>query len=75
MKVVSFKLPEALDRELDGLARRRRSTRSAVLREALAAYARRSRRSVTAAAGGLVGALRGPRDLAAGRRHLAGYGK
>ncbi len=35
MRTVSFKLPEQLDNELTALAKRRRSSRSALVREAL----------------------------------------
>ncbi len=76
MRVVSIKLPADLDKELTELARKRRLTRSAVVREALDSYARRPRRSVISAAGGLIGALKGgPVDLATSGRHMAGYGK
>ena len=57
------------------MARHRNTSRSAVLRAALETLARGSRRSVTSAAGDLVGSLRGPRDLATDRKHLAGYGE
>ena len=75
MRVVSIKLPEALDQELDEIARRRNASRSAVLREALESFARSTKRSVTAAAGDLVGSLRGPRDLSTHAKHLSGYGE
>lgn len=59
MRVVSIKLPADLDKELTELARRRRLTRSAVVREALVSYARRPRRSViSASAASRVGATR-----------------
>lgn len=75
MRVVSIKLPEELDRKLSEIARRRNASRSAILREALESFARGSKRSVTAAAGELVGSLRGPHDLASNAKHLAGYGE
>ncbi|TLY66533.1 MAG: ribbon-helix-helix protein, CopG family [Gammaproteobacteria bacterium] len=76
MRVVSIKLPVELDRELSELARKRRSTRSAVVRNALQALVHNPRRSVTSTAGNLVGCLQGaPRDLATARRHLADYGR
>jgi predicted transcriptional regulator len=74
MRVVSLKLPEELDRELTRIARDRQASRSAVLREALETFARGSQRSVTAAAGDLVGSLRGPTDLSTNPKHLSGYG-
>ncbi len=76
MRPVSIKLTEHLDRKLTALARQRRSNRSAVLREALEAFAQQSARpSVTAAAGDLVGALRGPKDLSVASKRMAGYGQ
>jgi|GEM_PF-687785 len=76
MRVVSIKLPAGLDRELTDIARRRRLTRSAVVREALDSYARKPRRSVVSAAGPLVGVLKGgAADLSAGARHMTRYGK
>jgi predicted transcriptional regulator len=79
MRVVSIKLPEALVKQLTELARRRNTSRSAVLREALESFERESRgsrgsqASVIQAAGDLVGSLQGPRDLASHSKHIAGY--
>jgi len=75
MRVVSIKLPEELDHALSEIARRRNASRSAILREALEAFAHGSKRSVTAAAGELVGSLRGPRDLSSNPRRMSGYGE
>lgn len=75
MRTISLKLPDSLDRTLTKLAATRGTTKSAVVREALEAYAAESRRSVTALAGSLVGSLRGPKDLSSSPRHLEGYGR
>ena len=75
MRTVSFKLPEQLDDALSDLARRRKSSRSAVVREALQALATDKPRSVTARVDALVEPLDGPADLSTGPKHLAGYGK
>jgi predicted transcriptional regulator len=75
MRTVSFKLPEDLDDALTELARRRNSSRSALLREALEALAQGPRRSVTSLAQDLAGSVEGPRDLASNAKHMAGYGK
>ena len=75
MRVVSIKLPQGLDRELTELARRGRASRSTVVREALELFARGLKRSVTSAAGELVGSLNGPRDLSTSQRHMSGYGE
>lgn len=75
MRPISLKLPKALDRRLTELARRRKTNRSALLREAFEAFAKRPINSVTAAAGDLVGSLEGPRDLASSPKHMSGYGR
>ncbi len=77
MRAISLKLPDQLDQKITALARRRRSSRSAVMREALETFAsnRPARSSVTAAAGDLVGSLNGPEDLATAPEHFAGLGK
>ena len=75
MRTVSFKLPEQLDEALSDLARRRKSSRSALVREALEALAKGKRRSVTAAVDAVVAPVEGPVDLSTNRKHLAGYGR
>lgn len=75
MRTVSFKLPEQLDDALSDLARRRKSSRSALVREALEDLTTGGRRSVTAAVDALVRPLDGPTDLSTNQKHLTGYGK
>lgn len=75
MRTVSFKLPEHLDDALSDLARRRKSSRSALVREALEVLATSGQRSVTAASDALVVPLDGPTDLSTNPKHLASYGK
>jgi metal-responsive CopG/Arc/MetJ family transcriptional regulator len=75
MRTVSFKLPTELDEALDELARRRRTSRSKLVREAIEGLAREDRPSTTALAGELVGSLSGAADLATNPEHFAGYGK
>jgi Arc/MetJ-type ribon-helix-helix transcriptional regulator len=75
MRTVSFKLSEQLDDALSDLARRRKSSRSALVREALEALATGRRRSVTAIVDELVGSLDGPTDLSTNPKHMTGYGK
>lgn len=75
MRTVSFKLPGRLDDALDELARRRKCSRSALVREALETLAKGKRRSVTAAVEELVGSFDGPVDLSTNPRRMAGYGK
>lgn len=75
MRTVSFKLPEKLDNALNDLARARRSSRSALVREALEALAKGKRRSVTAIVDELVQPVDGPADLSSNPKRMAGYGK
>ena len=75
MRTVSFKLPKQLDDALSDLARHRKSSRSALVREALAGLVSGGRRSVTAAVDALVGPLDGPTDLSTNPKHMADYGQ
>ena len=75
MKTVSFKLPEQLDNALTDLARRRNSSRSALVREALEALAKGKRRSVTSSVDEITAGVDGPADLSTNPKHMAGYGK
>jgi predicted transcriptional regulator len=75
MRTVSFKLSEQLDDTLSDLARRRKSSRSALVREALEALAKGKRRSVTAAVDEVVAPVDGPADLSTNPRHMGGYGR
>lgn len=75
MRTVSFKLTERLDDALSDLARRRKSSRSAIVREALETMATSKRRSVTAVVDELVGSVDGPVNLSTNPKHMAGYGK
>jgi len=74
MRTISLKIPESLERELDGLADRRHTTRSAILREAVSGLARHKDRSAADLAGELVGSLHGSADLSTNPAHLRGYG-
>lgn len=69
-----MKLPDDLDRILDRLARRQGSSRSAVIRQALEAFAAERGWSVGALAADLAGSLEGPRDLSTSSEHMTGYG-
>jgi hypothetical protein len=75
MPTVTVKMPKGLHARLEAEARRRRTTKSAVLREAFA------QRPTTAPAGSLyerarhlIGSIDGPGDLSARSKTLEGYG-
>lgn len=79
MKTVSLKLPDRLDAKLTLLARRRRVTKSAVVRDALEKANNEDvepqETSCFDLAHDLAGLLDAPRDLSANKRHLQRYGK
>lgn len=80
MKILSFKVPEVLDRKLAAVVRRRGLKKSALVREALKQYLDESREvrrgSFLELAGDLVGCVKGaPADLSSNPRHLADFGK
>ena len=73
MKSLSLRLPDSLDASLARVARRRRTNKSAVAREALDVFlnGRRGRRlSALDLAGDLVGCLEGPARLATKPKHV-----
>lgn len=79
MKTLSLKLPDGLARELSAQARSRGTTKSEILREALAEFLARVPRpegsSFLDRAGELVGCLEGPEDLSYNKKHLDDYGR
>lgn len=80
MKVLSFKVPDALERRLAAVVRRRGVAKSEVVREALAQYLNKvpaaHHGSVLELAGDLVGCVKdAPADLSSHPRHLADFGK
>lgn len=75
VRATSIKLPPELDRRLSELARHRKTTRSAIVREALEAFEGGGRLSVASVAGDLAGSLNGPSDLSTSGKHMVGYGR
>jgi len=82
MNTLSIKLPPELERDLDEASRRERTTRSEIVRRALAAYVNqppRARRAFVSAleqAGDLVGCFEGgPGDLSTNPLHLEEFGR
>lgn len=78
MKVITLKLPEPVDRELQALAERRRTSKSTLIREALDGYLARAilteNGSFLDQARDLAGCVEGPEDLSTSERHLEGCG-
>ena len=75
MRTVTLKLPPDLDQALTDLAERLHLSRSAVIREAIEAFARDRGASVGSLAADLAGTLDGPRDLSTSPEHMDGYGR
>ena len=77
MKTLSLKLPEHLHALLHAAVQERHKAKSELVREALAAYLADTDRpgSFAALTDDLAGKIKGPRDLAANPRHLAGFGQ
>jgi predicted DNA-binding protein len=76
LKTLSIKVPAALSARVSKLAKARRSTVSAVVREALEQYAPREGVSFADAARAYIGSVDGgPGDLATNPRHLRGFGE
>lgn len=75
MRIASFKLPEELDRSITELARRRHTSRSAVVREAIERFVGEPAASAADLAGELVGCVEGPEDLSTSKAHMDGFGE
>ena len=79
MKTLSLKLPESLDQQLTVHARQRRTTKSALVREALTGYLHPKgtprKGSFLDLAGDLIGSLEGPGDLSTNKDYLKDYGR
>jgi len=74
MKTISLKLPDPLLRDVEAEARRRGLSKSALIRDTLAATMRRKheKKPITCLdlMGDLVGSFHGPPDLSTNRRYL-----
>ena len=79
MKILSLKLPDELAQELSAQARSRGTTKSEILREALADFLAKTPQPAAGSfldrAGDLVGSLEGPGDLSYNKKYLDGYGR
>jgi Arc/MetJ-type ribon-helix-helix transcriptional regulator len=78
-KTISVKIPTPLAARLSAAVRRRKTSRSAIVREALEGHLRSDTLaqagSLLDLAGDLVGSVVGPSDLSSNKRRLRGYGR
>ena len=75
-KLMTLKLPRHLNAKVASLARRRGTTRSAIVRDAIEAYDESSDLSFADLTAEYCGIWRGgPPDLSTNRRHMRGYGR
>ncbi len=79
MSTITVKLPRPLGERLGRAVVQRRSTRSAVVREAIEAYLGAevggTEGSCFDVASDLAGSVRGPSDLSSSRLRMRGYGR
>lgn len=79
MKTISLKLPDDLERELSARAERERTTKSALIREAIESHlsqgARHTKGSFLELAGDLIGRLEGPGDLSYNKEYFKDFGR
>jgi len=79
MRTITVKVPRPLGERLSRAVVRRRSTRSAVVREAIEAYlaaeSAQGEGSCHDLASDLAGSASGPADLSSSRRRMRGYGR
>lgn len=76
LKTLSIKVPASLNARVVKLAKRRKSTVSAVVREALELYAPEEGLSFEVVARQFIGCLDGgPGDLATNPKHMRGFGR
>jgi hypothetical protein len=79
MTTISLKVPDMLDSRLEKEAQRRRTSKSAVVRECIEKMRLAPRRDRAASCldlvGDLAGCLKGPRDIAPNPKYLEDFGQ
>jgi hypothetical protein len=79
MRTISLKLPDDIDAKLEARATSLGRTKSAIMREALSRFLEEEPASGVMSCldlvRDLVGAVRGPGDLASNKKYLRGYGR
>jgi metal-responsive CopG/Arc/MetJ family transcriptional regulator len=78
-RTITVKIPSPLAARLSAAVRRRKTTQSALIREALEEHLQPGRPrepgSVLELASDIIGSVEGPADLSTNKRRLAGYGR
>ena len=76
MTTISLKLPDSLEAQLTAEARRRRTSKSAIVRDSLEQMLARKKGFVSCAdlMRDLIGSQRGPRDASTNKEYLKDYG-
>ncbi|MBI2190890.1 MAG: ribbon-helix-helix protein, CopG family [Planctomycetes bacterium] len=78
MRTISVKVQESLDSELAALARKKFTTKSAIIREALVLAVQNDAKVKASRLDrirDLIGCVRGPGDLSHNKTHLKGFGQ
>jgi len=79
MKTISLKLPDDLDKELSSRAEQTRTTKSALIREAIEGFLVQGpgprKGSFLELAADLIGSVEGPGDLSYNKEYLKDYGR
>jgi predicted transcriptional regulator len=79
VKIISLKLPEALNAKLTALIKQRGISKSALIREAIEDYVAHQGEPLTGSFTDLAeswcGSVDGPEDLSTGKPYLDGYGQ
>jgi hypothetical protein len=79
VKTVTVKLPAELEKRVSATARKRRMSRSELIRESIRRHLEQPVEpppgSFLEAAGDLIGSVEGPSDLSTNPRYLDGFGK
>jgi predicted transcriptional regulator len=75
LKTLTVKLPSSLSAKVARLAKRRRATKSDIVREALEKLAGRETPSFSEAAAEFIGAAQGPGDLSTNPKYMRDYGR
>ena len=79
MDLLSVKIPKALQNRLEAAAKKRKASKSAIVREALEKHLNENGGKVCASGldriRDLVGCLEGPDDLATNKKYFKGFGR